>query len=151
MSLYREPGGRALRAAALGLAAGLLLGLAAGLLVSGGEEEPPSVRAALDSLRERVRPATAGLELVGIEYPQSVRGGRVIAPTEYAATQAHVRRARTAVAAARPDLVALDRAATGRLLGALDELGRLIAGRAPPPRVVAAAGAAERLLREITG
>lgn len=150
MSLYRQPGARARRVAVAAGVAGLLAGFAAGLLVAGaGSDQPPTVRAALDALQDRLRPASSGLDLVAIEYRQAVRAGRVVAPTEYAAARAAVARARQAVTAARPDLAALDPNRTRELTGQLDRLAGLIAGRASPARVDALAVEAQHSLRSL--
>jgi hypothetical protein len=149
MSLYRQPGSRSLRLAIGAATLGLLVGLAIGLLAGRGGGEPPSLRESLTSVRERLRPATSGLELVAIEYREAVRGGRVIAPTEYAAARADLRRARQAIEASKADLVALQPRLAARLEGQLTDLERLVARRAPSARVVALAGQAQDSLRAI--
>lgn len=149
MSLYRQPGSRSFRLAIGAAALGLVVGLAIGLLAGRGGGEPPSLRESLASVRDRLRPASSGLELVAIEYREAVRGGRVVAPTEYAAARADLRRARQAIEVSKADLVALQPRLTARLEAQLKELERLVAGRTPAPRVVALAGQAQDSLRAI--
>jgi hypothetical protein len=149
MSLYRQAGRGRLGLAAAAGALGLVAGLAIGLLVARGSGEPPSLRDSQASLRERVSPATSGLELVGIEYQEAVRGGRVVAPTEYAAARADLRRARQAIDASKADLIALRPRLAARLQAQLADLELLVARRAPPAHVVALAGQARASLRSI--
>ena len=99
MSLYREAGARRRRrrAATAGLAAVLtLVALVAVLAAAGGDGPTDADRAR--AARAAATRALDGLELLGTEYRQGVRDGRVVAPTEYAAARADVARARAAVA-----------------------------------------------------
>ena len=150
MSLYRQAGAGGLRRTAVAAALGVLVGLATGLLAArGGGDEPPTVREALAALGERLSPAVSGLELVAIEYREAVRDGRVVAPTEYAAARADVRRARQAVAGSRADLEALHPRVAARLDAELSQLDRAVADRAPPAQVEALAGRAQASLRTL--
>jgi hypothetical protein len=146
VSLYRQAGRASARSAVVAAVAALLLGFGVGYLVRGGGEESPSLRAAVSELRERLGPVRAGLDLVTVEYPQAVRGGRVIAGTEYAAAQADVARARKGFAAVRGDLAVLDPRRTREAAAALDRLAALVDRRAPASQVVAAARTAEAAL-----
>jgi hypothetical protein len=145
VSLYRQAGRANARSVVVAAVAALLLGFGAGYLVRGGEESP-SLRAAVSDVRDRLRPVRAGLDLVTVEYPQAVRGGRVIARTEYAAAQADVARARKGFAATRADLAVLDPQRTREAAAALDRLAGLVDRRAPAPQVAAAARTAEAAL-----
>jgi hypothetical protein len=145
VSLYRQAGRANARGVVVAAVAALLLGFGAGYLVRGGEESP-SLRAAVSELRDSLRPVRAGLDLVTVEYPQAVRGGRVIAGTEYAAAKADVARARKGYAAVRADLAVLDRRSTREATAALDRLAALVDRRAPAPQVAAAARTAEAAL-----
>jgi hypothetical protein len=145
LSLYRQPGRAAARTVAAAAAVALLAGGGIGYAIgaAGGEEET-SLADALAALRTDVRPIANGLELVGTEYPQAVRGGRVVAATEYAAARADVQRARDTLAAHAADLRAL---APGRAAALRRTLARLAAavdaraGRAEVDRIRAAAAA----------
>ena len=93
-------------------------------------------------------PAREGVELVATEYPQAVRGGRVVAKTEYAAAQADVQRARDAVDAHAADLRAVGKAAA--LQRALADLAAAVDQRAEPARVRQLGDAANAALRGAT-
>ncbi len=92
MSLYRQPGRIATRTLVIAAAVALVVGLIAGFALGRGTAaEPPTLA---DEGRRPARAAAArdrrGLELTATEYGQAVRGGRVVAPTEYGAAQADV-------------------------------------------------------------
>jgi hypothetical protein len=146
MSVYRQatPARPALLAA-IALVA-LLVGLGIGLLVGGGGEQP-SLRTAVDGVRSDMRPALESLDVLPIEYAQGVRGGRVVARTEYEGARGHLARARAAFDGARGDLALLAPAETAALRRELDDLGRLVRAHAPPGRVEAAAREASALVR----
>ncbi len=99
MSLYREAGARRrrrrARAVALALVATLVVLVV--VLTAAGGDGPTHADRARDARAAATR-ALDGLELLGTEYPQGVRDGQVVAPTEYAAARADVARARAAVA-----------------------------------------------------
>ena len=99
MSLYRQAGARRRRRRARAVA------LAAGGDARRARRRPGRRRRRRAHARRpgagragRGPRALDGLELLGTEYRQAVRDGRVVAPTEYAAAQADVARARAAVA-----------------------------------------------------
>jgi hypothetical protein len=148
MSLYRQAGRASGRAVAAAAVAGLLAGGLGGYLAgSSGDDAPePSVAAAVADLREGLRPVRSALDLVGIEYAQAVRGGRVVAATEYAAARSSVQRARIAFAAQRADVAALSPRGARAIEAGLARLERLIAARAPAERVRAAASATDAAL-----
>jgi hypothetical protein len=134
MSLYRQAGRAGARTLILAAVAALLVGLVAGFALGRSTAPEETLAAKVADLQRRVRPAEEGLELTATEYGQAVRGGRIVAPTEYQAAQADVRRAGAAIAAARIDLRALSpqraaaldrsvaavRAAVGRRAAAAD-------------------------------
>jgi hypothetical protein len=112
---------------------------------SGG---PPSQAERAGAARSAAAEALDGLELVGIEYPQAVHDGRVVAPTEYAAAKADVARAADAVDAARDDLRALGARRAAALERAVAALRAGVERRADPAEVDRLAAAATRALRE---
>jgi hypothetical protein len=156
MSVYRQarPGRPAL-VIAIAIAF-LLAGVVGGaLLFDGSDDDRASLRDAVDELRDDMRPAVESLDVLAIEYGQAVRGGRVVAPTEYEGAKGHLERARVAFDRARDDLVLLAPAETAVLERRLDELEQLVDRRAPAARVEAkareTAAAIRRALREPAG
>jgi hypothetical protein len=135
VSLYRQPARIARRTLVLVTAVALVGGLAGGFALGRATAPEHSLREELDALRARVRPAQQGLELARTEYAQAVRDGRVVAPTEYAATRADVGRAQAAIAGAHADLRALDPQGTARLDRVLAALTRAVDARAQAAEV----------------
>jgi hypothetical protein len=155
MSLYRQPTGRPVRAIAIATLAALLVGGAAGFAIGRSTAPEPGLVELAGDARERVRPARSALELVTIEYPQSVQNGRIVAETEYAAARAQARAAADAIAGARTDLAALDPSGVEEASGAIAEVDRLMSRHADPALVEQAADrahtAVERLARGAAG
>ena len=87
MSLYRQPGrtapARSLIAAAVALSSGSSRGFALGRSTA----PEPTLADKVADLRATLAPPREGVELCATEYPQAVRDGQVVAPTEYAAAQ----------------------------------------------------------------
>lgn len=94
MSLYRQAGGARRRATAMAGLVVLLVGGAAGFAIGRGTADEPSLKEQIEGLRKDVQPALGALELVGIEYPEAVEDGEVVAESEY---QAALSQAQTAV------------------------------------------------------
>ena len=156
MSVYRQarPGRPALVIAIA--VAFLVVGVVGGaLLFDGSDDEGGSLRDAVGRLRDDMRPAVESLDVLPIEYGQAVRGGRVVAPTEYEGAKGHLERARKAFDGARGDLALLAPAEAAAAERRLDELGQLIDRHAPAAQVEArardAAAAIKRALREPAG
>lgn len=139
MSLYREAGRPRWEALLAGALVALAVGGLAGFLVGAAQEAEPSLAAALSQLRGEVRPVTDSLDLLPIEYGQGVRGGRIVAPTEYEAASASLERAHGAFTGARADLAALDPHRTREAELQLEQLAALVERRAPLERVASAA------------
>jgi hypothetical protein len=137
LSLYRQAGragARTLAGVGIGaLVAGGGIGYAIG--ASGGDDSTSSVRDAVAAMRADLAPAASGLELVATEYPQGVRGGKVVAQTEYTAAKADVERARQAIERRADDLRALSAERYAALEQSLDDLGVAIARVAPEDAV----------------
>jgi hypothetical protein len=145
MSLYRQSGGTSTRALLLVAGAGLLAGFGLGRLTA----PDPSLADKVTELRTALEPADQGLELTATEYGQAVRGGRVVAATEYAAARADVQRVEDTVATSRADLRALDPAGAAAFEAAVQALHADVARRADPAAVQARSDAARRALGEL--
>ena len=131
MSLYRQAG-RARRNRRIAIAAGAALAAIAVLVIVlvSGDGGPPSHAERVASARSAAAEALDGIELLTVEYGQAVRGGRVVAATEFAAAKADVQRAQQSLADHRADFEAADPAAYGRAEQALGALAATVARRA---------------------
>jgi hypothetical protein len=143
MSLYRQAGRtrRNRRIAAGG--AGVVVAVAVLVIVlAGSGGGPPSHAARVKAARSAAAEALDGVELLTVEYGQAVRGGRVVAGTEFAAAKADVLRARQSLADHAADLDAVDAAARVRAQDALAALAATVGRRADIAQAVAAARSA---------
>jgi hypothetical protein len=129
-----------------------LLGLAAGLLIGWGLLRPdPDPAEVLGEVRAALASAAATLEVVEVEYAESIEDGRVVASPEYegardalASSRTLYEEARPAVAAISPDTVAAIDDAYDRLTGAVD-------ARAPEEDVAASAHEIREMLTGALG
>jgi hypothetical protein len=149
MSLYRQSGGTSRRTLLLVAGALLLVGLLAGFGLGRLTAPDPSLADKVAELRTALEPADQGLELTATEYGQAVRGGRVIAATEYAAARADVERVKDALATSRADLRALNPSGAAALESAIRTVDADVARRADPAEVRASSDAARRALSEL--
>jgi hypothetical protein len=143
VSLYRQAG-RARRnrriAIGAGIAAIAVVLLIVALASSGGG--PPSHAERVASARSAAAEALDGIELLTVEYGQAVRGGSVVAATEFGAAKADVQRARQSLSGHRADFEEVDAAAFRRASDALGALAATVARRADITAAVKAARAA---------
>jgi hypothetical protein len=140
MSLYREAG-RARRKRRITIGAAIAVVVVAVLVVvlaTSGSSGPPSHAQRVASARSAAAEALDGIELLTVEYGQAVRGGRVLAPTEFAAAKADVQRARQSLADHRADFEAVDPAAYRRAEQALGALAATVSRRADITQAVRA-------------
>ena len=126
MSLYREAGRTSWRALVAGVVIALLVGGAAGYAIGRSSAPDPSLADQVADLQGRLAPAREAIELTTTEYPQAVRDGKIVAPTEYQAAKADVARARDSIAAALADLRAVDAARAQRLQETVAALGTAV-------------------------
>jgi hypothetical protein len=142
VSLYREAG-RARRRRRIAIGAGVLIVVIVVIVVLlAGGGGPPSHADRVKAAQAAASEALDGVEIVTVEYPQAVRGGRVVAATEFAGAKADVQRARQQLAQHRADFEAVDPAAYRRADDALGTLAATVARRADITKAVAAARAA---------
>jgi hypothetical protein len=143
VSLYRQAG-RARRNRRIAIGAGIAeiagVVLVVALASSGGG--PPSHAERVASARSAAAEALDGIELLTVEYGQAVRGGSVVAATEFGAAKADVQRARQSLSGHRADFEAVDAAAFRRASDALGALAATVARRADITAAVKAARAA---------
>jgi hypothetical protein len=151
MSLYRQAGRTTGRTLAIAATVALVVGLATGFALGRSTAPDPTLADKVADLRAKLGPAREGIELSATEYSQAVRGGRIVAPTEYSAAQADLKRAADAVAGSRADLRALDRARAAGLEQAIAALRGAVSRRTDPATVQRLAIAASATLRQATG
>jgi multidrug resistance efflux pump len=151
MSLYRQAGRTSGRTLLIAAVAALAVGLVGGYLLGRGTAPDPTLADKVAGLRTTLAPASEGIELSATEYPQAVRNGKVVAPTEYQAAKADVQRAKDAVAGARADVRALDPSRAASLDEALDALGSAIDEKADPGQVKQLSSDAANALNAVLG
>jgi hypothetical protein len=151
MSLYRQAGRTSGRTLLIAAAVALLVGLVAGYALGRGTAPEATLADGVADLRTSLGPAAEGIELSATEYPQAVRNGRIVAPTEYQAAKADVQRAKDTVAGARADVRALDPSRAASLDKALDALGSAIDEKADPNQVKQLSSDAANALNAVLG
>jgi hypothetical protein len=151
MSLYRQAGRTSGRTLLIAAVVALLVGLVGGYVLGRATAPDPTLAEQVADLRTTLGPAAEGVELSATEYPQAVRNGKVIAPTEYQAAKADVQRAKDAVAGARADVRALDPSRAASLDEALDALGSAIDEKADPNQVKQLSSDAANALNAVLG
>jgi hypothetical protein len=131
MSLYRQAGhARRRRRITIVVAAALVAVVVLVVVLATAGSSGPSRADRAQAARAAASQALDGLELLGIEYGQAVKGGRVAAPTEYGAAKSDVQRAGKALTDHAADLDAVDPAARRRAQAALATLAAAVARRA---------------------
>jgi hypothetical protein len=131
MSLYRQAGrARRNRRIAIGAAAAVVAIAVLVIVLASSGGGPPSHAERVASARSAAGEALDGIELLTVEYGQAVKGGRVVAPTEFGAAKADVQRARQSLADHDADFEAVDPAAFRRATDALGALAATVARRA---------------------
>ena len=140
MSLYRQARGRGGAVAAAGVAA-LAVGFAAGFAVSRATASEPSLAAQVAHVQDETREVLDALELVSVHYPQQDEAQR-------AGARSAADRAATTLAELDDDLRALDPAAAGDAVAAVERVRTLARSGAPAADVKAAADAAVAAVRE---
>jgi hypothetical protein len=151
MSLYRQAGRTSGRTLLIAAIVALIVGLVAGWALGRATAPDPTLADKVADLRSSLGPAAEGIELSATEYPQAVRNGQVVAPTEYQAAQADVQRASDAVASHRADVQALDPARAAALDKAIAALGDAIRQKTDPAQVKQLSSDAASALNAVLG
>jgi hypothetical protein len=151
MSLYRQAGRTSGRALAIAAVVALVVGLAGGYALGRATAPDPTLAEKVADLRAQLGPAAEGLELSRTEYPQAVRDGKVVAPTEYQAAKADVQRVSDVLAGAKADVHALDPARAAKLDQAVAALRSAIDSKADPDQVKQASDTASTALNAVLG
>lgn len=148
MAIYRPRPRRwplVLGAAALGL--GLGFGLGWGLRGSGGLDLAEAAR----RLQSSLSGAAGTLEVVEVEYRESVRDGQVVSEPEYRGARDALARSRERYLEAREALLVLAPHAVRRADALFHDLDRRVADRASPEEVAGVAQELASVLREAVG
>jgi len=151
MSLYRQAGRTSGRTLIIAAVVALVVGLAGGYAIGRATAPKPTLADKVADLRSSLGPAQEGNELSATEYPQAVRNGKIVAPTEYAAAQSDVQRARDAISGARADVQALDPARAEALDRAVADLRAAIDAKRDPAQVKQLSAAAAAALGTVLG
>jgi hypothetical protein len=151
MSLYRQAGRTSGRTLLIAAAVALLVGLVAGYALGRGTAPEATLADGVADLRTSLGPAAEGIELSATEYPQAVRNGRIVAPTEYSAAQSDVQRAQDAISGARADVQALDPARAEALDRAVTDLRAAIDAKRDPAQVEQLSAVAGAALAAVLG
>ena len=148
MSLYREARGDA-RGGFVAGAIALVIGLGAGYAIGSSSTEEPSLADSISALRGDLAPVTNGLDLLGGEYPQGVKGGEIVAQTEYDGSVSNVERISSTFSDHAAELEQLDPKGTANLGSTLDELQQAVGSRASTDEVNRLRAEASSNLNEI--
>ena len=147
MAIYRPPRSR-WRGRLWAIAGGLVVG---GLLLwAFGPEGTPSPAERASAARAELIAAEGVLEIVAIEYAESVEDGEVVAEAEYEGARSALARSRARYEAARADLAAAG-GSTEEIDAAYDRVTSLMDQRVPNTRLSSALEKLTALLTEPLG
>lgn len=121
------------------LAAGVV-GVLVGLLMGWGLRPDPDPVEALGEVQAALRGAAGSLEVVQVEYEESVEDGQVVATPEYQGARAALASSRRRYLEVREVVASVAPDTAAEIDGAYDELDGLVDARAPTEEVGAATG-----------
>lgn len=116
------------------MAAGVV-GFLVGLLVGWGLQPDPDPAEALEEVEAALRGAEGSLEVVGVEYAESVTDGEVVATPEYEGARAALASSRNRFLEVRQAVASVAPNNAAEIDRAYDELKRLVDERAPSEQV----------------
>ena len=143
MAIYRPPKPRWRASVAAGVA-GILVGVIAGILVSRSDPDPLEAARLAQAELDR---AASSLEVVAIEYDESVDAGEVVSDAEYRGTQDALESSRNRFNDVRPALEVLAPDRANSIDDAYAAVERNIEARADPAEVSDQIESLRRLLR----
>jgi hypothetical protein len=142
VAIYR-PARRPWRSVVLAGVTGLVVGVALGWGLLAPEPDPAEV---LAEVRAGLSSAAATLEVVEIEYAESVRDGAVVAEAEYRGARDALASSRQRYAEVRDAVAALSAETASEIDASYQELERLIAAKARADEVAAVSTGLRELL-----
>jgi hypothetical protein len=148
VAIYRPKQPRWRLAVPVGLVA-LAVGFGLGWGLRG--DDPPDPVEALSSLRSTLTSAAGTLEVVDVEYRESVRDGEVVNESEYDGARAALQRSRQRYLGGRSALLVLDRDLVTSADALYSDIERLVDERAPTEEVTQATGDLADLLTGAVG
>jgi hypothetical protein len=144
MAIYRPQRPRWRLATAVGL-----VGLGVGLLVGWGLLAPdPDPAEVLGKVRASLASAASTLEVVGIEYAESVEDGQVVASPEYQGARDALESSRARYDEARPGVATVSAENASAIDDAYDRLVAVMDARAPAEEI---SGHVRELREMLTG
>jgi hypothetical protein len=146
MAIYRPPKQR-WPAVLVAAVAGLLIGVVIGWLAFGRAEPDP--QESLDQMRVAFNDAATILEIVAIEYSESVQGTEVVNRSEYDGAVEALARSRTRYREFRAAIAMVDQQSIERIDSAYEELDRLVGQPASPQVVETKTGELAALLQSL--
>jgi hypothetical protein len=148
MAIYRPRTRRWPLAASVGLL-GLVIGFVLGWAIGARGELDPAE--ALAVLRSTLTTVAGTLEVVEVEYRESVRGGRIVSSPEYEGARDALDRSRERYRSVREALRTLDPDLVTRADALFSDLERMLTERASPDEVSGRARDLAALLRGAVG
>jgi hypothetical protein len=131
MAIYRPPKPRWPLAIATG-AVGIFIGVLIGLVVGGNDADPVE---AAEEARSALVSAAGTLEVVAIEYEESVDGGTVVKEAEYRGALDALESSRRRFEGSLPAIEVLAPNRGDELAAGYEELERLMSEKAEPQQV----------------
>jgi hypothetical protein len=148
VAIYRPRSRRWPLVGAIGLI-GLAIGFGLGWGLKGDEQPDPVDALAL--LHSTLASAAGTLEVVDVEYRESVQDGEVVSSPEYEGARDALERSRQRYVEVRAALGELDPELVTRANDLYADIARLVDGRAPADEVMEVTGELSALLRDAVG